>query len=51
MSRGNRKSGKRNMNQPLPQSGKLGRYAINRHYSGACQCRTCRRLRRKAGAA
>jgi hypothetical protein len=38
---------KRQMNQPLPQSGKLERHAATPHYSETCQCRTCRRLRAK----
>ena len=45
-----KKSGKRAMAQPLPQTGKLERHAQNPHYSGACECRTCRRLRRKGRA-
>ena len=41
------KSGKRKMNQLMPQSGAMDRHAVDIHYSDACGCRNCRRLRAK----
>ena len=38
---------KRPLNQQQQQSGGAQRHAVNVHYSDACECRNCRRLRRK----
>lgn len=42
------RTGKRHMKQHLPQTGKAARHVVGVHYSGACGCRNCRRLRAKA---